>query len=81
MNQEYKAYPEDEVFTYTITKGPKVMIYYHGKQVTILQGNQANRFIEKMDRANARESQQIMAKATGNFKRGNERAGKEHGKK
>lgn len=80
MNSEYKTYPEDEVFTYTITKGPKVMIYYHGKQVTILQGNQASRFIEKMDHASAHESQMIMAKATGNFKRGNERAGKQQGK-
>ena len=79
MNTAYPSYPEDEVFTYTITKGPKVMIYYHGKQVTSLQGNQAQRFIEKMENASTRESQMIMAKATGNFKRGNERGGKQRG--
>lgn len=80
MNIAYPSYPEDEVFTYTITKGLKVMIYYRGKQATILQGNQAQRFIEKMENASARESQLIMAKATGNFKRGNERSGKQQGK-
>lgn len=64
----------DEAFTYYATKSGKVMIQYYGQQVTTLQGNQAQRFISKMKLAESNDEKQlIMAKATGNFKRGNER--------
>lgn len=67
----------EKVFSYKTTKGNKVMIYHNNKQVTILQGNQALKFLAKIEAADIDEAQLIMAKATGNFKRGNERVGKD----
>ncbi len=61
------------VFTYRITKDAKVFIYWYGKQVTIMKGKQASKFISKINRPNQEEQQLLMAKITGNFKRGNER--------
>ncbi|MEP7286150.1 MAG: hypothetical protein ABI947_10325 [Chloroflexota bacterium] len=64
---------DDEVFSYQITKDNRVLIYWHGKQVTILKGTAAQKFIAKIADLDDREAQLVMAKATGNFKRGNER--------
>lgn len=64
---------DDEVFTYRLTKDKKVFISYEGKQVTALSGKKAEHFIAKIQNANQKEAQLIMAKATGNFKRGNEK--------
>ena len=65
---------DDEVFTYQVSKDQKIFIYWHGKQVKILNGKEAWRFIDKIAGINHKEAQLVMAKATGNFKRGNERA-------
>lgn len=64
---------DNEVFTYRLSKDGKVLIYWHGKQVAILKGEAAQRFISKIEPLNGQEAQLVMAKATGNFKRGNER--------
>ncbi|MDR2183699.1 MAG: hypothetical protein LBE55_05950 [Clostridiales bacterium] len=64
---------DEEIFTYRITKDKKVFISYEGKQVTALSGSKAGKFISDIAGANGKEAQLIMAKATGNFKRGNER--------
>jgi len=64
---------EEEVFDYKVTKDKKVFIFYHGKQVTTLGGAKALEFITDIEDADSKEKQFIMAKATGNFKRGNEK--------
>lgn len=64
---------EDEVFKYRVSKDEKVFLYWHGKQVKILKGNEAQIFIAKMAGLNHKEAQLVMAKATGHFKHGNER--------
>ena len=64
---------DEEVFTYRITKDNKVFISYEGKQVTILSGGKAEKFIADITEADGKEAQLIMAKVTGNFKRGNEK--------
>ena len=71
---------DSEVFTYRATKDGKVFISYEGKQVTILSGSKAADFISDITDADHKESQLIMAKATGNFKRGNERLAKSKGR-
>lgn len=53
-----------------------IVISYHGAPVTLLRGKAADRFTTRMDGADASAAQQLMARATGNFKRGNERAGR-----
>jgi len=63
---------DDEVFTYQVSKDEKVFIFWHDKQVKILNGKEARRFIDKIAGLNHKETQLVMAKATGNFKHGNE---------
>ncbi|MES5893291.1 hypothetical protein [Bacillus cereus group sp. RP43] len=65
---------DDMMFHYRVTKNDIVLIEYYGKQIMILKGNEADKFLNKINRANnEKEKQLIMAKITGNFKRGNER--------
>ena len=64
---------DEEIFTYRITKDNKVFISYEGKQVVTLSGKRANDFIAKIRNLEGKEAQLIMAKITGNFKRGNEK--------
>jgi len=67
---------DEEIFTYRISKDNKVFISYEGKQVVTLSGKKAEKFIVEIDRAVGKETQLIMAKVTGNFKRGNEKTTK-----
>jgi len=63
----------DDVFSYTLTKDEKVLIYWYNKLVTTLKGDKARKFTAQIDATDDHEAQLIMARATGNFKRGNER--------
>lgn len=67
---------DDEIFTYKVTKDKKVFISWHGKQVTTLSGKKSEEFLRKIENADSFEKQLIMAKLTGNFKRGNEKGRK-----
>ena len=67
---------DEEVFTYRIAKDNKVFISWYGKQVMILSGGKAEDFISKIADAEGKDAQLIMAKITGNFKRGNEKTNK-----
>ncbi|WP_152391873.1 hypothetical protein [Paenibacillus guangzhouensis] len=67
---------DEEVFTYRHTKDNKVLIYWMGKQVTVLSGKHSEKFLSRIANAEFKEAQLIMAKATGNFKRGNEKDNK-----
>ena len=69
---------EEPVFDYQITKDQRVIFYWQGKQVKTLAGKQAQQFIEKIEGLDAHDAQLLMAKVTGNFKRGNERTASEH---
>ena len=64
---------DEEIFAYRVTKDKKVFISYEGKQVITLSGKKADEFIAKIQNAVGKEAQLIMAKVTGNFKRGNEK--------
>ncbi|WP_042148488.1 hypothetical protein [Paucisalibacillus sp. EB02] len=65
---------DDEPFNYRVTKGNTVFLDYNGRQVKILKGKEAEKFLKRIRVANnTKEAQLIMAKITGNFKRGNER--------
>lgn len=63
---------EAEVFSYRASKD-KLFIYWHGKQVMILKGQQASKFLAKLETLDGKVAQLAMAKITGNFKHGNER--------
>ena len=64
-----------EGFSYVVREDGEVRISHHGRAATVLRGPAAARFLA--DVAN-RDPQQLMARLTGNYKRGNERAGKNH---
>lgn len=52
---------EEEIFSYKITKDKKVFIYSQGKQITILSGKASEKFISKIEVADHKEAQLIMA--------------------
>ncbi|MGY2614360.1 hypothetical protein [Bacillus pretiosus] len=65
---------DDIMFHYRVTKNNIVLIEYYEKKILILKGHDAEKFLNKINHAhNDTEKQLIMAKVTGNFKRGNER--------
>ena len=64
---------DNNVFTYRSTRDGRVMIYWYNKQVTTLKNADAARFLRKVEGKSDEEAQLVMAKITGNFKRGNER--------
>ncbi|MED1864414.1 hypothetical protein P4V41_13185 [Fictibacillus nanhaiensis] len=65
---------EGKPFSYRETKDHNVFLDYYGKQVKILKGKEAEKFLNRIKAADSEMAEQlIMAKITGNFKRGNER--------
>jgi len=60
-------------FAYRAAKDGKVIIYWQGKQVTILGEKESKKFLSKAVAADEQAAQLLMAKATGHFKHGNER--------
>jgi hypothetical protein len=67
------APPRD--FSYSLVKDGTVRISHRHKHVVTLSGARAEAFRAALEEPDADE-QLLMAKATGNFKRGNERMGK-----
>ena len=69
---------EAGMFDYDVTKSNKVFIYWHDKHVVTLAGKQAQKFLRQIDGIDVDDpaAQLVMARFTGNFKRGNERDGK-----
>jgi len=64
--------PAPEGFKYEV-RGSEVVVTHHGKRAATLRGDAAARFLRKVE---AGDPQQVMARVTGNYKRGNERRGK-----
>ena len=62
-------------FSYATRSDGSIVISYRTAPVTILRGRSAERFTARIADADATATQQLMARATGNFKRGNEREG------
>ena len=67
---------DGEPFSYQTFKDCHVFIFWNGKRVTTLRGEESEQFLMKMQGASIREAQLVMAKITGNFKHGNEKAAK-----
>ena len=67
----------DNAYTYQVTKSGKVFLFWGGKQVKVLDGSAAQKFLAKIEGLDEEDAQLLLAKETGNFKRGNERQGKD----
>ena len=64
------------VFSYRITKNGKVFVWWHGvhgRREIVLKGARADRLIAELPGLDREQVQLALARATGNFKRGNER--------
>jgi hypothetical protein len=61
-------------FTWAATKDGLVRISWEGKVVTTLAGERATRFLDQVEDADEDAEQLLLARVTGNFKRGNERS-------
>jgi hypothetical protein len=60
-------------FAWQATKDGRVRLSWRGRVVTTLTGAPAARFLPEIEGADEDAAQLLMARATGNFKRGNER--------
>jgi len=63
-------------FSYQSTADGRVRIFHHDQLAATLARAAASRFLEKARTAGKEELQLLMAKATGNYKRGNEKNNK-----
>ena len=66
--------PGPEGFDYT-ARGDEVVITHHGRRATVLRGAAAARFLADAEDG---DDQELMARVTGNYRRGNERTAKNH---
>jgi len=64
---------EDRPFSFRQRGDGSVEILWNNRPATVLAGKPAERFLGAAPQADEAELQLLMAKATGNFKRGNER--------
>jgi hypothetical protein len=62
-------------FAYDVQRGGDVVITHHGKRATVLRGPRAQEFIAEVEGG---DGQRVMARWTGNYKRGNERTARAH---
>ncbi len=62
--------PKPSGFAYTQRKNGDVVITHHGRTAATLRGRKAESFLTKVDSG---DPQLLMARLTGNYKRGNER--------
>jgi hypothetical protein len=61
-------------FSAVVTRDDRVLVSHDGRQVVALAGADARKVIARLESAESEEDEQmVLAKATGNFKRGNER--------
>ncbi|MCJ1709766.1 hypothetical protein MT344_01045 [Clavibacter michiganensis subsp. phaseoli] len=61
-----------------IARGDAVVILHHGRVAATLRGSAARRFVAQIE---AGDAQQVMARVTGDYKRGNERTARERSRR
>jgi hypothetical protein len=70
--------PDDLGFTYRVRKNGDVEILHRGRLAATLRGNDAEDFKQEASDETSVAAQQLMARITGNYKRGNERKAADH---
>jgi hypothetical protein len=66
---------QDGRFEYRAQKDGRVVLSWYGRAVTTLAGKEAERFLARVSGLGDHEAHLLRARATGNFRRGNERQG------
>ena len=72
------AQSADLGFTYRERKGGAVEVLHHGNLASTLRGAEALAFLAEVQSSEPADAQQLMARLTGNYKRGNERLASTH---
>jgi len=65
-------------FSYRVRKSGEIAISRNGRVVSTLGGPKAERLRAELEGADEEAVQQLLARATGNYKRGNERLASRH---
>ena len=60
-------------FSYRTTKDGRVLVAFRGRHVVTVAGRRADRLAAALAAADGEQEQLLLARATGNFKRGTER--------
>ena len=60
-------------YAYRTTKDGTVLVSWEGRDVTTLRGSVAQKFLARAEGAETDVVQELLRRATGNFKHGNER--------
>jgi len=55
-----------------------IRISHHGRPASTLRGARAAEFLEDIESGSTEDAQLLMARLTGNYKRGNERTARQH---
>jgi len=64
---------EKRPFDYKIGKDNKLLIYRDNRQIKIIRGKVAKKFLDSIEKADEQAIQLKLAKLTGHYKHGNER--------
>ena len=62
-----------EPFEWRVTADAKVIVSRGGRQVVVMAGARAAKLSAQLGTADEEKAQQLLARATGNYKRGNEK--------
>lgn len=62
-------------FTWAQRKNGEIVIEHHGRRAAVLRGRKADDFL---DDVRLGDEQELMARLTGNYRRGNERQSRNH---
>lgn len=73
MTTENRGGLENSPYEYRRLKDGRVVISWRGRQAVVLKGRNAATFLARILDLDPSGQQLVMAKATGNFKRGNEK--------
>lgn len=65
-------------FTYRRRKSGEIEVLHHGRLAATLRGPDALDFLREVEGGSEDDAQQLMARLTGNYKRGNERLAGQH---
>jgi hypothetical protein len=65
-------------FSYRSRKSGEVQVLHRGTVASTLRGSDAAEFLAEVSAGSAADAQQLMARVTGNYKRGNERLAAAH---
>jgi hypothetical protein len=69
---------QDLGFSHRVRKNGDVEVLHRGRVASTLRGSAAQDFMAQLDAGSDSDAQQLMARITGNYKRGNERLASRH---